>query len=130
MVSAFTVEILSSKNLKQLLKESFRVPKVILCQTLYWRWKNLFYSFEIEKHKPIQSLLFYKSVISTCRRSLLKGIATYSHNKILVFLYLKNCKIPVQQQKRNDSFTSNFSGISVSSWCHTLYWKSQEPLNK
>ena len=51
------------------------MSEVVQYQTLYCCWKELFYTFAIEKYKPVQSPSFYTSLINSCRSSHLEGVA-------------------------------------------------------
>ena len=93
----FIVEILSSKKLKQFLKESNVKSCLMFC------------TFEIGNKKPIKPPSFYTNLTNSIRRGHLKGAVflqfPLSCKKLFkVFiksLQLKILKIPVQIQKWN-----------------------------
>lgn len=64
MDSRLTAEIFSIKKLKQMLKEWFIIPMVVLSQTLNRHWKELFCICETEKSKTKNSTSFYTSLLN------------------------------------------------------------------
>ena len=64
----------------------------MLCPTLNYCWKELFYIYETEKYKPIYSTSIRPSSLNTCRRRHWKGGAFFQCPTSFKFKFQKDPK--------------------------------------